>query len=116
MNLHHITATLAITAFTFSVGVMAENMSRSEYKLAGKRIVAEFKSNMKSCDTFAREYKNDCMTEAKHTARTAKTDLDASFRSTTRAKRESGVGRQKQITPSPNKSVMTLQSTSTYFV
>lgn len=116
MNTPYITAILAVTALSFSAAAMAENMSKSEYKAAGKQIAAEYKSNRMSCISFAREYMDDCMAEAKRTAKAEKADLEATYKSSTKTSNETGVTRQKRIPPFPHKSVMSLQETSNTLV
>lgn len=116
MNTPYITVILVVAALSFSAGAMAENMSKSEYKAAGKKIAAEYKSNREVCISFAHEYMDDCMAEAKRTAKAEKADLDAAYKSSAKTSNEAGITRQKRITPFPNKSVMSLQETSKTFV
>ncbi len=57
MNSDHIAAILAIASLSFSAMATAENMTKSEYRAAGKEIAAEYRVNQKSCNSFARGYK-----------------------------------------------------------
>ena len=65
MNKLYIIAILAVTSLAFSVGAMAQNMSKSEYKAAEKNIKAEYKSAKANCGSFADNVKDICMAEAK---------------------------------------------------
>lgn len=44
MDTSYISAILAITSLSFSLGTMAKNMSKSEYQAAEKNTLAEYKS------------------------------------------------------------------------
>lgn len=60
MNKPYLTAILAVTSLVFSAGAMAQNISLSEYKAAGKSIAAEYKSAKKNCASFAGNTKDIC--------------------------------------------------------
>ena len=75
MNANNIAEILAITILSFSTGAMAEGMSKSEYRAAEKRIAAYYKSNQKSCDLFAANDNDVCMTDAKRTQKIAMAEL-----------------------------------------
>lgn len=102
MNPDHIAAILAITALSFSAAAMAEKMTKSEYIAAGKEIAAEYRANRRSCASFAHEYRDSCMAEARLAAKTEKADLDAAYKTPAKA----GKDVNRRLTPFPNKSVM----------
>ncbi|MDP2759375.1 MAG: hypothetical protein Q8O64_03080 [Sideroxyarcus sp.] len=80
MNKPYITAFLAIISLAFSTGAMAQDMSKSEYKAAGKDIAVEYKSAKATCASFAGNVKDICMAEAKGKAKVAKTELKTRYK------------------------------------
>ena len=80
MNKPYITAILAIASFSFSAGVMAQNMSKSEYKAAEKNIVAEYKAAKVNCGSFAGNAKDICIAEAKGKEKVAKAELKTRYK------------------------------------
>ena len=85
MNNQIITAILAITSFSFSVGAMAQSMSRNEYKAAEKNIVIEYKSAKASCGSFADNVRDICLVEAKGKEKVAKAELEARYKPSRKA-------------------------------
>lgn len=82
MKNHYVIGILAMTALLFSAGAMAEKMSKTEYKTAGKNIVAEYKINHKSCILYAHnKYKLSCLAEANSTQKAEAAELDARYKS-----------------------------------
>lgn len=79
MNTSYITAILTITSLAFSVGAMAEGMSKSDYKAAKKNIVAEHKSDKAACASFSANVKDVCLAEAKGKEKIAKAQLEANY-------------------------------------
>jgi hypothetical protein len=80
MNNQHISSMLAITSLAFSTTLMAQGMSNREYNVADKAIEAEYKSAMASCDSFADNARNICMTVAKGHKKVAKAQLEARYK------------------------------------
>lgn len=80
MNTPYITAILAVTALSFSTVAMAERISKREHKASAKRIEAEYKSALISCDSFVNNVRNICMAEAKRTEKVAKAELNAKYK------------------------------------
>ena len=95
MNKPHITAILAVTALSFSAGAMAIRMSKSEHKASEKRIEGEYKSALKSCDSFSHNARNICLAEAKRTEKIAKAELNAKYKPSSLATYEAGITRAK---------------------
>lgn len=83
MNKLHITAIAAAISLAFSVGAMAQSMSKDDYKASKDRIVAEYKSAKAGCDSFAGNANDICIVEAKGKENIALADLDASYKPTT---------------------------------
>ena len=82
MKNHYVIGILAMTALLFSTGAMAEKMSKTEYKAAGKNIAVEYKINHKSCILYAHnKYKRSCLAEANSTQKTEEAELDARYKS-----------------------------------
>lgn len=80
MNKQHISAFLAISSLAFSSGSIAQNMSESEYKAAGKRIVNEYSADQLKCGSFSDNDKNICMAVAKGKEKVAKTKLEEHYK------------------------------------
>jgi hypothetical protein len=80
MNKPYITAILAVTSLSFSAGAIAQDMSKSEYKAAGKNIGAVYKSAKANCASFAGNAKDICMAEAKGKEKVAKTELKTRYK------------------------------------
>lgn len=86
MRTHYVIGILAMTALLFSTGAMAEKMSKTEYKAAGKSIVAEYKINHKSCILYAHnKYRRSCFAEANSTQKTEEAELEARYKSSSAA-------------------------------
>jgi hypothetical protein len=79
MNKSYITAILAVTSLSFSTGVLAQSMSKSEYKACEKNIEAEYNSATADCDSFADNARDICMIVAKGIQKVAKTELEARY-------------------------------------
>jgi hypothetical protein len=80
MNKQHISAFLAISRLAFSSGAIAQNMSESEYKTAGKNIMNEYSYDQLKCGSFFDNDKNICMAVAKNKEKVAKTKLEEHYR------------------------------------
>jgi hypothetical protein len=82
MKTHSVTGILAMTVLLFSTGAMAERMSKTEYRAAGKNIAAEYKINHESCISYAHnKYKRSCLAEANSTQKAEAAELDARYKS-----------------------------------
>lgn len=95
MNKPYITAILAITSLAFSAGAMARNISKSEYKSAGKDIAAEYKSAKAACASFAGDVKDICIAEAKGKEKVAKTELKTRYKPSRESQYEIGVAKSQ---------------------
>jgi len=91
--MNYISAILAVTSLAFSVGALAQDMSKSEYKAARKNIAAEYKSNKAGCDSYANNARDICMAEAKGTQKVAKAELEARYKPSYKAGYRAGVAR-----------------------
>ncbi len=80
MNKLIITAISAAISVTFSVGAMAQNVSKSDYKAGNIRIAAEYKSAAAGCKAMSGNANDVCMAEAKGSKAVAIAELDASYK------------------------------------
>lgn len=72
---------IALTmGLAFSVGAMAESMSKQQYKSFEKNIDAEYKASKAGCDSLAGNANDICVAEAKGKQNVAKADLEASYK------------------------------------
>ncbi len=80
MNKFNINAIAFAVSLAFSVGAMAEGMSKDDYKAGKDRIAAEYKVAKVGCDSFSGNAKDICVAEAKGKAAVGKAELGASYR------------------------------------
>lgn len=71
--------TLAM-GLTFSIGAMAEGMSKEQYKSFEKNIEAEYKVSKAGCDSLSGNANDICVAEAKGKQSVAKANLEASYK------------------------------------
>ncbi len=81
-----ITAIAVAIGFTFSVGAMAQTMSKDDYKAGMDSIAAEYKSNKASCEALSGNANDICMAEVKGKEKVAKADLEARNKNTNEAR------------------------------
>ncbi len=77
--------TLAV-GLAFSVGAMAENMSKDQYKSLEKNIDAEYKAAKAECDSLAGNANDICVKEAKGKKNVAEAELKANYRPSVKAR------------------------------
>ena len=82
MNKLNITAIAVAISLAFSVGAMAQGMSKDEYKAGEDRITIEYKSAKAGCDSLSGNANDICMAEAKGNKQIAQADLKASYEPT----------------------------------
>src|SRR3970040_561821 len=80
------TAIAVAIGFTFSVGAMAQNMSKNDYKAGMDSIAAEYKSNKTSCESLSGNANDICMAEVKGKEKVAKAELEARNKNTNQAR------------------------------
>jgi hypothetical protein len=80
------TAIAFTIGFTFSVGAMAQNMSKNDYKAGMDSIAAEYKSNKASCESLSGNANDICMAEVKGNEKVAKAELEARNKNTNQAR------------------------------
>ena len=98
MNKQHISAFLAISSLAFSSGAIAQNMSESEYKAAGKSIMNDYNSDQLKCGSFSESDKNICMAVAKSREKVAMTKLEEYYKPANNSDYKIGAAGVKQIT------------------
>lgn len=72
---------LAIS-LAFSASAMAQNMSKTDYKAGKAKIETEYKSAKAGCASLSGNPKDICVAEAKGKEKTAKAELEASYKPT----------------------------------
>lgn len=87
------TAITVALGLTFSVGVMAQTMSKNDYKAGMDSIAAEYKSNKASCESLSGNANDICMAEVKGKEKVAKADLEARNKNTNEARYEALVAK-----------------------
>jgi hypothetical protein len=80
------TAIAFAIGFTFSIGVMAQTMSKNDYKAGMDSIAAEYKSNKASCESLSGNANDICMAEVKGNEKVAKAELEARNKNTNQAR------------------------------
>jgi hypothetical protein len=82
------TAIAVAIGLTFSVGAMAQTMSKSDYKSGMESIAAEYKSHKTICESLSGNANDVCMAEAKGKENIAKADLEARNKNTNESRYE----------------------------
>jgi hypothetical protein len=71
-----------VIGLVFSVGAMAQGLSKEGYKAAEDRIAAEYKSDKGNCDSLSGNAKDVCVVQAKGKENIAKANLEATYEPT----------------------------------
>jgi hyperosmotically inducible protein len=79
MKKFNITVIAAAMSLTFSVGALAQTMSKDDFKAGKDRIEAEYKSAKTSCDSLTANAKDICQAEAKGKEQVAEAELKARY-------------------------------------
>ena len=72
----------AIT-MAFSGAVLADTMTKAQYKMNGKNIAATYKTDKAGCNSFSGNAKDICVAEAKGKENMAKADLNFNYKPST---------------------------------
>lgn len=75
-----ITLIAAALTLGFSVGAMAQSMTKGDHKMAEEKIESSYKAAKTGCNSLAGNAKNICMAETKGKESVAKADLEASYK------------------------------------
>lgn len=84
--------TLAI-GLAFSVGAMAENMSKAQYKSHEKNIETEYNASKAACDSLAGNAKDICVAVAKGKKNVAKAELEENYKPTVKTRYKAHVAK-----------------------
>jgi hypothetical protein len=82
------TAIAVAIGLTFSVGAMAQTMSKNDYKTGMNSIAAEHKSDKTICESLSGNANDVCMAEANGKEKVAKADLEARNKNTNESRYE----------------------------
>jgi hypothetical protein len=82
------TAIAVAIGLTFSVGAMAQTMSKNDYKTGMDSIAAEHKSDKTVCESLSGNANDICMAEANGKKKVAKADLKARDKNTNQSRYE----------------------------
>jgi len=80
MNKFNLNVIALVISLTFSAGVIAQNMSKTDYKANKDKIVAEYNTAKGTCSSFSGNQKDICVAEAKGKENVAKAELEASYK------------------------------------
>lgn len=80
-------------SLAFSASVMAQSMSKDDYKAGKDKIVAEYKQAKTSCGSLSGNAKDICMAEAKGNEKVANAELESSYKPTTKNRYEARVAK-----------------------
>ena len=80
-------------SLAFSANVMADNMSKDEYKAAVKSIAAEHKADKKRCDSLSNNVKDICKAEVNGKNKVAKAELEAQYKPSNKATHDVSVAK-----------------------
>lgn len=93
MNKLNINVIALALGLAFSAGSMAENMSKIDYKAAGDKIAAEYKTAKAACNSLSANPKDICVAEAKGKQSVAKAELEASYKPSAKTRYEARVAK-----------------------
>lgn len=83
--------TLNLLALTLCIGfgatAQAETMSKADYKIAGEKIAADYKTAKTPCDSLSGNTKDICFAEAKGNHKIALADLEVAYQPSAKAQR-----------------------------
>jgi hypothetical protein len=77
MEKFHTIAISAVITLALGTGVVAENMSKDDYKAARDRIETTYRADKRRCDSMAGNAKDICNAEAAGSEKLAKAELEA---------------------------------------
>lgn len=77
MEKFHMTAISAVITLALGTGVVAENMSKDDYKAARDRIETTYRADKRRCDSMSGNAKDVCNAEAAGREKVAKAELEA---------------------------------------
>lgn len=83
MNHFNIKALAVAVTLAFSLGAMAQNTTKAEYKAGNDKIAAEYKLAKADCASLSGNANDVCVVEAKGIEKVAKAELEASYKPTT---------------------------------
>lgn len=78
----------AAAIFGFSASVLAQGMSKEEYKAQKEKVETEYKSGKMQCDSLTGNTKDICMAELKGKEAIGKAELEAKYQNTSKARYE----------------------------
>ncbi len=84
MNSFNIKALAIAITLTFSMGAMAQNTTKAEYKAGNDKISAEVKAAKAGCASLSGNANDICVVEAKGIEKVARAELEASYKPTTK--------------------------------
>lgn len=88
-----ISAIALAIGFAFSVGAMAESMSKEQYKSLEKNLEAEYKVAKAGCDSLAGNANDICVAEAKGKKNIAKAELEANYKPSVKTRYDARVAK-----------------------
>ena len=115
MNNFKISSMVLAVSLVYSVNGLAQNLSKSEYKVSEKSIVSEYKSAKANCGSFSGNAKDICIAEAKGKEKIAQAELEARYKPSKKADYNVRVAKGEADTQSLKKNAMTNPVTSRTF-
>lgn len=91
-NLNISAITLAVSLI-FSVSAMAESMTKNQYKSHMNSIKSQYKVDKSACDLFSGNAKDICVAQAKGKQEIAKSELEANYKTSAKARYEANVAK-----------------------
>lgn len=89
----NIRAIALAVGLAFSIGAMADNMSKEQYKFLEKNIAAEYKAAKAGCDSLAGNAHDICVAQAKGKMNVAKAELEASYKPSAKTRYDARVAK-----------------------
>lgn len=80
-------------SLVFSVGAMAQGMSKTDYNSSREKIAADYKSAKAACDSMSGNPKDICIAEGKAKEKIAKAELEANYKPTLKTRYQANVAK-----------------------
>ena len=93
MSKLNLNASILAASLMFSIGAMAQNMSKSDYEASESKIEADYKSDKAACASLSGNAKDICKAEAKGKMKVEQAELEARYKPSAKTHYEARVAK-----------------------
>lgn len=87
----------ACALLTLSTGVMAQDMSKADYKAAKEKIIFEYETSQSACNSMSGNAKDICRAESKGKKQISAAELEAAYEPSPKHRQAIGIARAKAV-------------------